>query len=43
MFKIIIIGDPCCGKTSLLMNITTNRKNEIYEMTIGVDCKSKTF
>ncbi|CDW88237.1 uncharacterized protein STYLEM_17355 [Stylonychia lemnae] len=42
-FKIIIIGDPCCGKTSLLMRVTTNRRNEIYEMTIGVDCKSRTF
>ena len=43
MFKIIIIGDPCCGKTSLLMRTTMSKKNEVYETTIGVDCKSRTF
>eukprot|EP00347_Sterkiella_histriomuscorum_P021682 403333129 len=42
-FKIIIIGDPCCGKTSLLMRIAENKRNEQYEMTVGVDCKSRTF
>jgi small GTP-binding protein len=41
MFKIIIIGDPCCGKTSLLLRSTENRKNEQYHVTIGVDCKAK--
>ena len=41
MFKIIIIGDPCCGKTSLLLRSTQNKKNETYSMTVGVDCKSK--
>ena len=41
MFKIIIIGDPCCGKTSMLLRATENRKNENYTMTVGVDCKSK--
>jgi Ras-related protein Rab-43 len=43
LFKIIIIGDPCCGKTSLLMRTTLNKANETYEMTVGVDCKAKTF
>lgn len=43
LFKIIIIGDPCCGKTSLLMRTTLNKRNETYEMTVGVDCRSKTF
>jgi small GTP-binding protein len=42
-FKIIIIGDPCCGKTSLLLRTTMNKRNEAYETTIGVDCKSRTF
>ena len=41
MFKIIIIGDPCCGKTSMLLRATQNKKNEDYKMTVGVDCKSK--
>ena len=41
MFKIIIIGDPCCGKTSLLLRTTMSKKNEEYKMTIGVDCKNK--
>ena len=43
LFKVIIIGDPCCGKTSLLIRTTMNKKNEVYETTIGVDCKSRTF
>jgi GTPase SAR1 family protein len=42
-FKIIIIGDPCCGKTSLLLRVTENKWNDKYEITVGVDCKSKTF
>ena len=41
MFKIIIIGNPCCGKTSLLIRTTSNKKNEVYESTVGVDCKSR--
>ena len=43
MYKIIIIGDPCCGKTSLLLRTTMDKKNETYETTVGVDCKSRTF
>ncbi len=43
LFKIIIIGDPCCGKTSLLIRSTQNKRNDTYETTIGVDCKSKTM
>jgi GTPase SAR1 family protein len=43
LFKIIIIGDPCCGKTSLLLRTTMSMKNEVYETTVGVDCKSRTF
>jgi GTPase SAR1 family protein len=42
-FKIIIIGDPCCGKTSLLLRTTVSKRNEVYETTVGVDCKSRTF
>ena len=41
MFKIIIIGDPCCGKTSLLMRACLDKANETYSITVGVDCKSK--
>ena len=43
MFKVIIIGDPTCGKTSLLLRTAAGQRNEKYEMTVGVDCKSKTF
>jgi GTPase SAR1 family protein len=43
MFKIIIIGDPNCGKTSLLLRTTMSKRNEVYETTVGVDCKSRTF
>lgn len=41
MFKIIIIGDPACGKTSLLMRACLDKSNENYSVTVGVDCKSK--
>ena len=41
MFKIIIIGDPTCGKTSMLLRATEKKKNETYSMTVGVDCKSR--
>ena len=43
MFKVIIIGDPCCGKTSLLLRASEGRRNETYEITVGVDCKARTF
>jgi GTPase SAR1 family protein len=43
MFKVIIIGDPCCGKTSMLLRSTLSQKNEEYNMTVGVDCKARTF
>ena len=43
MFKTIIIGDPCCGKTSLLLKATQNRMNETHVITVGVDCKTKLF
>lgn len=44
-YKIIIIGDPSCGKTSLLMRIGEGKpfSSQHTEPTIGVDCKSKTF
>ena len=43
LYKIIIVGDPYCGKTSLLLRTTMSMKNEVYETTVGVDCKSRTF
>ena len=44
-YKVIIIGDSGCGKTSLLMRIGEGKpfSNQSNEPTIGVDCKSKTF
>ena len=41
MFKIIIIGDPNCGKTSMLLRTTLNKETESHVITVGVDCKSK--
>ena len=43
MFKVIIIGNPTAGKTSLLMRAAEGKRNESYEVTVGVDCKSRTF
>jgi len=44
-YKVIIIGDSGCGKTSLLMRIGEGKAfaSQSNEPTIGVDCKSKTF
>ena len=44
-FKVIIIGDAACGKTTLLMRMVEGKANanSNYEMTVGVDCRSKTF
>lgn len=44
-YKVIIIGDSACGKTSLLLRVGEGRSfaSQNNEPTIGVDCKSKTF
>ena len=44
-FKVIIIGDAACGKTTLLMRMVDGKSDNRtdYEMTVGVDCRSKTF
>ena len=41
----IIIGDACCGKTTLLHRIVDGKQpeSEKYDLTIGVDTRSKTF
>jgi len=41
-FKIIIIGDPSCGKTSLLLTVSSKRTQESVESTVGVDCRTRT-
>ena len=43
MFKVIIIGDPNCGKTSLLLKTTQDKMPEQHNVTVGVDCKSRTM
>lgn len=40
-FKIVIIGDSCAGKSSLLLKLTENRFIENHRVTIGVDFRSK--
>ena len=42
-FKVIIIGEPTCGKTSLLLRASEDKRNETYTVTVGVDCKSRTY
>ena len=36
IFKVIVIGDPAVGKTSLLTKFATNQFEEKYLPTIGV-------
>ena len=42
-YKIIIIGDPSTGKTSLLMRIGDGKIVSETEPTVGVDMRNKTF
>ena len=45
MFKVIIIGDPSCGKTSMLLKAANplNEINDTHVVTVGVDCKTRMF
>ncbi len=42
-FKIIIVGDPSVGKTSLILRYTNNAFRRSYVPTIGVHVSSKIF
>ena len=37
LYKLILIGDTCVGKSSLLMRLTENEFREEYEVTVGVE------
>ena len=37
IFKVIVIGDPAVGKTSLLTKFATNQFEEKYVATVGVN------
>jgi small GTP-binding protein len=37
IYKVIVIGDPAVGKTSLLTKFTTNKFEERYVATVGVN------
>ena len=43
MLKLIIIGDPSVGKSSLLLRYVDDIYEESYICTIGVDFKIKTL
>ncbi len=42
-FKILLLGDPAVGKTSLIHRFIQNSFNSDYKATIGVDIMSKTL
>ncbi|MCK5141700.1 MAG: GTP-binding protein, partial [Candidatus Heimdallarchaeota archaeon] len=41
IFKIVLLGDPGVGKSSLITRFVHNRFQSSYLMTIGVDILSK--
>lgn len=41
--KVLIVGDACCGKTSLVSRLTEDSFTGTYTATVGVDVKSKTL
>lgn len=43
LFKLVIVGDPNVGKTSMLTNYVDNSHKEKYVTTIGVDFRIKTL
>ncbi|XP_071143607.1 ras-related protein Rab-10-like [Mytilus edulis] len=43
LFKIILVGDPAVGKTSLVRRFTTGRFQQEYKSTIGVDFTVQTL
>lgn len=42
-FKIILVGDPAVGKTSLILRFVEDRFDKEYKASIGVDIMSKTI
>ena len=43
IYKVIVIGDPAVGKTSLLTNFATNQFEEKYLPTVGVSILKETL
>ena len=43
LFKIILLGDTCVGKTTIVSQFTSNNYNPYEEPTVGVDFKVKTI
>jgi len=41
LYKIIMLGDSGCGKTSMLLRFAENYFNPLQNCTIGVDFKIK--
>ena len=40
-FKILLVGDACVGKTSLLIRFSEDTYSQMYNMTIGIDFRTK--
>lgn len=43
LFKFIIIGDTCVGKSCFLLQFTDKRFQHVHDMTIGVEFGSRTI
>ena len=43
LFKVLVIGNSCVGKSNILLRYTDNLFNESFLPTIGVDFKIKSL
>ena len=43
LFKIIIVGDPAVGKSTIISRLISDKFDNDYTATIGLDFATKTF